>query len=392
MDTGKGHILIVDGNRANRYLLSSHLIKLGYAITSSGKGRSALETLHTSAFDLIIVNVALQDVDGAYVVQRLQSDEALRRIPVIVVATPEENLAVEKCLNNGALDVIYTPFSAILLKARLDNHFNKKRLQDQLSPKRQRELLRIEDELNIGRQIQASFLPETLPQPVGWEIAARLRSARAVSGDFYDVFLADQDHELCVAIADVCNKGVEAALFMVLIRTLIRAFTRDARQAPQNVQRVVELTNAYLLENHYQSNMFASLFIGILNTHTGNFRYVNSGHPAPLLCRATNEIRPLAPTGPVIGAFPESEFTVCATSLHPGDLLFAFTDGLTDARNPDGDFFTEQRLFEIIAQRRASPHALLNQLETHVLQHIADAAQFDDITMLALQRQAGSSV
>ncbi len=260
-------------------------------------------------------------------------------------------------------------------------------LSNQILLERQKELLRVEDELKIGRQIQISFLPESLPECPGWEIAARLRSARSVSGDFYDVFPLHDNPQICLVIADICGKGVGAALFMVLVRTLIRAFVESGRDGKTTLRHVIEATNAYIFHNHYQTNMFATLFIGILTPATGELAYVNNGHPAPVLLRAKDRSATLAATGPAIGAFRGIDFTVQQVNLEAEDMLFAFTDGVTDARNPDGERFTTQRLWKMLETSSAlAATALLDGIEEHIQAHTAGADQFDDMTMLAIRR------
>ncbi|MCP4398425.1 MAG: SpoIIE family protein phosphatase [bacterium] len=260
-------------------------------------------------------------------------------------------------------------------------------LSNQLLLERQKELLRFEDELKLGRQIQSSFLPETLPDLPGWDLAVRLHPARTVSGDFYDIFRLDQQSKVCFVIADVCDKGVGAALFMVLIRTLIRAFAEYGMGGGNALKNAVEATNNYLLQNHYQTMMFATLFIGVLDPEAGGLDYVNSGHPAPLLLDSTGIKRRLTQTAPVIGAFADSRFSVRHTELQPGELLFAFTDGITEARDAERRLFTKERLWQLMDGAQLSgASAFLDFIEEHLRRHTADAAQFDDMAMIAIQR------
>ena len=259
----------------------------------------------------------------------------------------------------------------------------------QLLLERQKELLRLEDELKIGRQIQSSFLPESLPRLPGWDIAVRLRPARTVSGDFYDIFRLAQQQKVCFVIADVCDKGVGAALFMVLIRTLIRAFAEYSTAGESSLKSAVEATNDYLLKNHYQTTMFATLFIGVLDSASGRFEYVNSGHPAPLLLDSTGIKRRLSQTAPVIGAFADSRFAVQQLYLAPGELLFAFTDGITEARNAERRLFTKERLWRLLDKPPLSgANSFLDFVEEQLRQHTADADQSDDVAMMAIQRKA----
>lgn len=259
-------------------------------------------------------------------------------------------------------------------------------LSHHLLLERQKDLLRYEDELKIGRRIQTSFLPDSIPQPPGWDIEARLQSASAVSGDFYDVFPLGNTRDICLVIADVCDKGVGAALFMVLIRTLIRAFAEYNMEESGSLGRVVGLTNDYILHNHIQTNMFATLFIGVLNPATGELSYVNGGHLAPLLIGSDGMKAQLDPTCPAVGAFPNMDAGVKRVTIEPGELLFAFTDGVTDARDSTGQPFTKENVLSLLNQSAASAGPLLDSIEQAIRQHIAGSTQFDDETMLAIKR------
>ena len=132
--------------------------------------------------------------------------------------------------------------------------------------------------------------------------------------------------------------------------------------------------------------MFASLFIGMLNPYTGKLAYVNSGHPAPVVLKTAGQAT-LDPTGPVIGAFSDSEFEVRQITIEPGETVFAYTDGIPDAKDRNGNLFTKERLFEVLHRRSTTTaQALIRAINLTVQQHTADAAQFDDATMIAIRR------
>ncbi|NDJ21819.1 SpoIIE family protein phosphatase [Nostoc sp. B(2019)] len=278
--------------------------------------------------------------------------------------------------------------------------------------KTEHELLLIyERDLQIAHMIQADFLPEALPQMPGWEIAARFHPARVVGGDFYDAFpLAN--HRIGIVIADVCDKGVGAALFMSLFRSLIRAFAQQhynlswlgaftdqsstltkggqRAQAPRigttALKNAVSLTNNYIANNHSRINMFATLFFGVLNPSTGLLHYVNAGHEPPAIFGADGVKARLKPTGPAVGIMPNREFGIQQVQLEPGDILVAYSDGVTDARDPKGQFFGEEKFLSLLQQPAPSATAVLDRIEASVYAYIADADQFDDITMLAVHR------
>ena len=254
----------------------------------------------------------------------------------------------------------------------------------------------LQRELEIGREIQAGFLPEALPLIEGWEIAASLMSAREVAGDFYDVFDLP-DGNIGLVIADVCDKGVGAALFMTLFRSLIRAAANldyfeqteqvaVPRSAVERLQRAISLTNNYIAETHGNSGMFATLFFGILDPRSGKLTYVNGGHEPPLIVQAGSVREALRKTGPAVGAIMNCGFDIVETQLFAGDMFFAFTDGVPDCQDPHGDFFGRERLLDILRSDSSSSQELIKCVETELHQYIGHATQFDDITLLAVKR------
>jgi len=260
-------------------------------------------------------------------------------------------------------------------------------LNNQMLLERQKELLRYEHELQIGQQIQTSFLPEQLPQPSGWEVAAAFYPARKVSGDFYDAFYLEGEEKVCLIIGDVCDKGVGAALYMALTRSLIRAFAALNEQGAMGLKNPIDLTNNYILRNHRQANMFVTLFYAVLDLALGSLTYVNSGHNPPVIVGSTGVKAHLRPTGPAVGMFPDVEFTAQQINLEPGDVLLAFTDGVTEARDINRHFFSEKRLLSLLEQPVTSAAALLRRIEESVRNYTGPADQTDDITMIALRRE-----
>jgi serine phosphatase RsbU (regulator of sigma subunit) len=261
----------------------------------------------------------------------------------------------------------------------------------------QEELYRkaLEREFEIGREIQASFLPDSMPQPLGWEIAASLKSAREVTGDFYDVF-EFPDGNIGLVIADVCDKGLGAALFMTLFRSLIRAvsnidFFTNAEYAGKislemRLQNAMSLTNNYIAETHGKTSMFCTIFFGILDTHTGVLKYVNGGHLPPKLINQRGIREILRVTGPAVGTTSGVEYATNQVVIEQGDTFFAHTDGLTDAINPAGEYFNEKELIPLFAGDQPLS-GLLEQIQDQIMDHSAGAKQIDDITMLAVRHK-----
>jgi serine phosphatase RsbU (regulator of sigma subunit) len=254
----------------------------------------------------------------------------------------------------------------------------------------------LQRELEIGRDIQAGFLPATLPIIEGWEIAASLMSAREVAGDFYDTFELP-DGNIGLVIADVCDKGVGAALFMTLFRSLIRAAANldffehpgeanKTLSAADRLQRSILLTNNYIAETHGDSGMFATIFFGILNPQDGKLTYINGGHEPPLIVRSGAVGEVLQKTGPAVGAITDCRFNLRETQLNRGDMFFAFTDGVPDCRNLADEEFGRDRLMTVLQIVNKSAHKVIEAAEAELRNYIGGATQFDDITLLAVRR------
>ena len=253
----------------------------------------------------------------------------------------------------------------------------------------------VEREFEIGREIQASFLPESLPQPKGWEIAASLRSAREVSGDFYDAFELTEGM-VGLVIADVCDKGLGAALFMTLFRSLIRAVSKidfftnvvyeGAISADIRLKNAMSLTNNYIADTHGDTSMFCTIFFGILDTRTGKLTYINGGHLPPKLINQNGVKEILTVTGPAVGIVAGAEYATDSVLLEQGDTFFAHTDGLIDTMNPTGEYFSEQALIPLFVGDTPLS-SLLEQIQDQIKDYSTGAKQADDITMLAVRRK-----
>ena len=262
---------------------------------------------------------------------------------------------------------------------------------------RSTKLLSYQKEMEIGRRIQADFLPGSVPEVESWEIAAWFEAAREVAGDFYDVFKLKTSSHLAIVIGDVCDKGVGAALFMTLFRSLIRASSlygymdSDLERAgstatPSEVLlNSVVTTNRYIATTHAGSSMFASVFFGLLDPQTGELIYVNAGHEAPMIYRRNGEVELLDITGGVMGLFPAANYTLESATLNEGDLIFTYTDGVNEAKNQDGEQFTEQRILDAAAPIGNSTENFLRVMLEAVREFRGEAEQSDDITMLALK-------
>jgi len=253
----------------------------------------------------------------------------------------------------------------------------------------QREMVareRLETEVQLARQIQETFIPETLPRLPHWDLAARWRTARQVGGDFYDVFELP-DKKLGLFIADVADKGVPAAMFMALTRTLVRAAVLQTISPAEALRQVNDL-----LYPDAQQGMFVTAVYGVLDSVTGRFTYANAGHNPPLWIKYTKkrgapQIVRLTRTGVALGVGIGFEMTEASLDLAPGEVLFFYTDGITEAFSPGGEIFGEERLLNVLNILPSAPAAeVLEAVDTAVVNFIADAPVSDDITLIVVKR------
>jgi sigma-B regulation protein RsbU (phosphoserine phosphatase) len=243
---------------------------------------------------------------------------------------------------------------------------------------------RLEHEVALARQIQETFLPDHLPQFPNWDLAAIWRPARQVGGDFYDVFeLAGG--RLGLFIADVSDKGIPAALFMAMTRTLVRAVVYDTISPAEVMRRVNEL----IIPDNQQS-MFVTAAYGVLTIASGELVYTNAGHNPPIWwCAQTGKLETLRRTGAALGVMEKVSMEERSIRLVPGDTLLLYTDGLSEAFSPEGEIYGEERLCALVPSISAAPLGeFLERIEKSVAEFMGPVPAADDLTMLALKRSA----
>jgi len=247
---------------------------------------------------------------------------------------------------------------------------------------------RLERELQVARQVQASFLPQETPRLPGWELAARWLPAREVAGDYYDFvpleMTPDQAEKIGLVIADVADKGMPAALFMVDVRSTLRASLFDAETPRHGLTHVNQL-----ICDDSHNGMFVTLFYAQINALDGFVTYVNAGHNPPMLLRAgSSQLELLTRTGIAMGVDPYALFDQKTVELQPGDVIFFYTDGVTDALNELEAEFGLARLTELVLACQGKAARELVATLTEALQaHMGERVPFDDITILALKRR-----
>ncbi|MCL4530896.1 MAG: GAF domain-containing protein [Chloroflexi bacterium] len=239
----------------------------------------------------------------------------------------------------------------------------------------------LETEVRLARQIQQTFIPDTLPERPEWELAARWKTARQVGGDFYDV-IELPNHKLGLFIADVADKGMPAALFMALTRTLVRAAVIENPSPADALRRVNEL----LIPDTHQG-MFVTAVYAVLNENTGELTYANAGHNPPFWVRTDGRIEKLTRTGIALGVVEMDTISQRTIQIFPGESLLLYTDGLTEAFSSNGDMFGEERLLAALQCKASSAEALLDDIEMRVNEFVGTEPASDDLTMLVVRRK-----
>jgi phosphoserine phosphatase RsbU/P len=310
--------------------------------------------------------IGVLDLEGELVMGDDPGPVAPRRYPIVLDRVPMGTVEAPDRVPESVLALVARSLELAMRGAREAAHH-----------------ARIEQEMSIGRRIQLALLPQRFPEVDGWSFAAAYEAAREVGGDLYDLFpVRGRTERIGLLIADVTGKGIPAALLMADARALLHAATDNADTPGDALRRVNRI-----LVTERPTSLFVTAALHVLDTSTGELRYASAGHEPSLLLRAGRGIEDLVGDGPLLGAFADATYEERTTTLAAGDVLVAYTDGVTDARGLDGGFFGEDRLREVIERADTSePEALATAIVEAVRSHRAGAEAFDDLTLLVAAR------
>ncbi|MFL6797995.1 MAG: PP2C family protein-serine/threonine phosphatase [Xanthobacteraceae bacterium] len=385
---GQGpHILVVDDNDDNRYTLTLYLDLEGYAyVDVAHDGEEAIARLQSESFDLMLLDVMMPKVDGYQVLAWLKDQPQLRDLPVIMISALNEVNSVIRCIELGAVDYLLKPFNPVMLKARLGATLEKKKLRDEIN----QHLARLEEELDAARKLQMSMVPQSFPAATAAfpiDIHASMEPAREVGGDLYDFFITD-DGMLWFLVGDVSGKGMPAALFMARAKSLIRITTELMRlhAAAAKPADVIARVNRELCQDNHDL-MFVTLFFGMLAPHTGAVEYCNAGHNPPYRIKAGALEAITGGKGIILGVRSDAVYSTGELSLAPGEGIYVYTDGVTEANNASGELFSEERLESVLIGVAGEPsREVVKSVSDAVRAFVGNALPSDDITMLGLRR------
>jgi len=376
------HILVVDDEPDLETLITQRFrkqIRAGnFQFHFSGDGEQALEKLeHEPRIEIIFTDINMPRMDGLTLLGRLGELDLLHKAVVISAYGDMEN--IRTAMNRGAFDFLTKPIDFQDLEKTLEKTIRE--VQDlRKGQDAQRTLITMEQELTVAARIQQSILPKAFPEAPQIDLFACMHSAKQVSGDFYDFFWLDE-HHLAVVVADVSGKGVPAALFMAVSRTLLRAVAGLKSCPAQCLKRVNEL-----IEPENVNNLFVTMIYGVLDIRTGFFEYTNAGHNLPYHLHAQGPTALPNQGGIVLGILPEISYEVSTLQLEPGDGLLLYTDGVTEAIDQDRNFYGEERLEALLANDKTrTAQELVEQITGDLWGFVGPAPQHDDITVLSFR-------
>jgi len=388
LNAADASLLVVDDNEDNRYTLGQRLKRLGYSrITFANDGRAALESMRTEAFDLVLLDVMMPELNGYQVLEQVKLDARLRHVPIIMISAVDEVESVIRCIELGAEDYLAKPFNPTLLRARVGASLEKKRLRDEIVA----HLARIEEELASAREIQLGMVPHEFPAPpppARLDVHAALHPAREIGGDLYDFFYRDP-RTLCIAIADVAGKGAPAALFMARTKTLLRMVATllpGTDAAPPHPDEVVARVNRELCRDN-PTLIFVTLFLAMLDLDTRTLSYCNAGHNIPYLVGRTGDLTALdGARAKPLGIGPDFAYQRAERRLTEGDCVYLFTDGITEATDAHGALFDERRLEPALRASAGAPaRQVVESTIASVREFVGTTPQSDDIAAMAVR-------
>ena len=373
LDLSRCRVLLVDDVKSNLDVLVEAL--QGHHLLSVAlDGEAALKIIAQSPPDLVLLDLLMPRMDGYEVCRRLRADPATRDLPVIFLSSLGEAKSKARGFEAGGTDYITKPFEAIEVRARVRSLLKGKMYQDTVRAS-------LASELRVAQEIQRGIVPTDFN---GWglpiDVHALLEPAKEVGGDLYDVFPLG-DGRVCIVIGDVSGKGIPAAIFMAVTATLLRATARHVQRPEQILSHVNQE-----LSRDNATSMFVTLFCAVLDTRSGRLTFASGGHTTPVLVRPGQpprlfEGRP----GTVVGIEPNLSFASKDVQLELGDTLFLYTDGVTEAFNPEVECFGEERLLQALGEVPPGSREMVQRVLEKVHVFARGAPQSDDIALLALR-------
>ena len=374
----KEKILILDDEEGTRRGLSLILEDEGYITITAGCGDDALAIMEEQAFDIIITDLILPDLDGMEILRQTK-EKYPNTVVIMITGYGSEEKAVE-AMKSGADDYFPKPFDPdeMLIKMRkaLDNQRMKE--ENQLFHKH------LEMELEVARKIQQTLLTQKIPEIPGLDISTFNQPAKHVGGDYIDLIELSSG-DLGIAIGDVSGKGMPAALLMANVQASLRRYSETLYSPGEIITRI---NNSLCpICQYIEEHRFITLFYGVLEPKSGILTFSNAGHNYPIVFRRNFGIcEEMESTGLPCGIMEDFIYEESQIKLNPDDIALFYTDGVTEASNIEEALFGEERLKDLLIKKHQSDSSSLLMDIYHELENfIVDAPQFDDITIIVLK-------
>ena len=386
-------ILIADADPDSITLLGEVLQSQGYRVGYARDGNQCMDLVGRLSPDLIIVDSQLPKVDGLEIARRLKSENGEHFIPVIISTAAHDPRVRTRAIEYGADDYLTKPISPIELSARAKSLLRIKRLHDSLEQRNteistinerlEEAYARLDSELRLAQKLQASFLPQSLPEIAGVTFATKFVSSGRVAGDFYDIFRLDEAH-VGFYIVDAIGHGVPAALLTVFIKKGIK--TKEIRGNSYRIippDEVLTNLNNDLISEDLSESPFVTICYCVYNTNSHTLDYARGGHPYPLLISIDGTYRNLEAEGSLLGIV-EERFKSEKLSLSPGDKLVLYSDGVDAAKWSDGSTGQEAFARACAAYRDMPLSDLLEKAGESIFGRESDKPVEDDVTVIAM--------
>ena len=385
-------ILIVDDSQMQRRLLGRLLVKAGHAdVLEADSAEACLALLATATgagVDMVLMDVNMPGMDGIEACRRLKSDPRWRALPVIIVTGEEQDRTLEAAFDAGADDYVHKPVGRIELLARV-------RAALALKAETDRRRAREREIAEIGAMIQQRLLAGQPPEEItGATVAALARPSLGLDGDFYE-FFKHGDRCFDLVIADVMGKGLPAAMLGAAVKNrffkaLSELYARGKGGGPPAPDRIVGRVHDEMTPELIRLNAFVTLCYARIDLTALTLEVIDAGHPRPILFRhATRQARNIEGDNAPIGFDPHERYRARRVYLIPGDLLLFYSDGLTDARSPDGDTFGAQRLIHYLTQvAHRPPGEVIKAIDHRLALFTRGDGPRDDMTCIAVRIDA----
>ena len=379
-------ILSVDDEPDLEVLISqkfrSKIRKGIYEFHFANNGLEALSKLvEVPDIDIILCDINMPEMDGISLLAKI-NELKNKSLKTIMVSAYGDMDNIRAAMNSGAFDFATKPIDFQDLEATIEKAVQQIQYIKE-AEKAHRTLESIQNDLKVAKEIQQSILPKefpAFPDQTAFDLYATMKAAKSVGGDFYDFFMTDDTH-LGFIVADVSDKGIAAAIYMAVSRTIIRATALKGLPANE----CLEYSNNLLSKDNANS-MFVTVFYGILDLETGFVKYANAGHNPPCLIKSNGQAEYTRITNDlVIGAMEDMPYQEAEFQLEPGDRLFLFTDGVTEAMDVNDVLYGETRLKEnLMNTQTLDPKEMVTKITLNLSEFTTGAEQSDDITMMSI--------